>query len=370
MIRRWMLVLLMGAGGQGCAFAPGQYLDPEQWQGAAGLEGARVELIAITAQWIAQEAANQVPQVVPAQLLAYQPDGYRVGANDLLFITVWDHPDLTIPSGAQQQTEANGRLIRQDGTLFYPYIGNVQAAGKTLEELRGFIAQRLAQFIESPQVDVSVLRFASQSVVVSGAVSRAGRQSINSRPLGLLEALGAAGVEPMNADFSGLTLTRDGHEYLLDLDSLNQAQSQLHQVYLKDGDQLYLPYNDRKRIYLMGEVNQPRALSFKTRSINLVDALGIVGGLNQNTADGNAVYVIRGAAHPLREPIRVYHLNARSPAALVLARHFNLQPQDIVYVGAAGVTRWNRLIRQLLPSATVIGVGASSVNNLGEAGGR
>lgn len=370
MMGRVLLVLLMGAGAQGCVFAPGQHLDPREWQGDAALEGGRFELIPITAQWIAQEAATRIRWSVPAELLAYEPDGYRVGANDLLFITVWDHPDLTIPSGSQQQTEANGRLIRQDGTLFYPYIGNVLAAGKTVEELRGFIAQRLAQFIESPQVDVSVLRFASQSVVVSGAVSRAGRQSINSRPLGLLEALGAAGVEPMNADFSGLTLTRDGHEYRLDLDSLNQPQSQLHRVYLKDGDQVYLPYNDRKRIYLMGEVNQPRALSFKTRSINLIDALGIVGGLNQNTADGNAVYVIRGAADPLSEPTRVYQLNARSPAAMMLASQFDLQPQDIVYVGAAGVTRWNRLIRQLLPSATLIGVGASSANNLGETSSR
>lgn len=365
-----LLLLLLAAAGQGCAWAPGQHLDPSQWPTDAALEGGRVELIPITAQWVAREAENHVRPLIPAELLGYEPASYRVGANDLLFITVWDHPDLTIPSGTQQQTEANGRLIRQDGTLFYPYIGNVQAAGKTVEELRGFIAQRLAQFIESPQVDVSVLRFASQSVVVSGAVSRAGRQSINSKPLSLLEALGTAGVEPMNADFAGLTLTRDGHEYPLDLDSLNQPQSQLHRVYLKDGDQLYLPYNDRKRIYLMGEVNQPRALSFKTRSINLVDALGIVGGLNQNTADGNAVYVIRGAAHPLTEPTRVYQLKARSPDAMALASQFDLKPQDIVYVGAAGVTRWNRLMRQLLPSAEVIGVSASTANNLGDTGDR
>lgn len=370
MIRHVLLGLLVIAGAQGCALAPGQHMDPSQWQGGDLVDGGRVELIPITAQLIAQEDATRVRQSVPAPLLAYVPDGYRVGANDLLFITVWDHPDLTIPSGAQQQTEANARLIREDGTLFYPYIGNVQAAGKNVEELRELIAQRLAQFIESPQVDVSVLRFASQSVLVSGAVARAGRQSITSRPLSLLEALGTAGIEPLNADMSGLTLTRDGHEYRLDLDSLNLQQSQLHQVYLRDGDQLYLPYNDRKRIYLMGEVNQPRALSFKTRSINLVDALGIVGGLDQNTADGNAVYVIRAAENPLDEPTRVYQLKARSPAAMVLASRFDLQPQDIVFVGAAGVTRWNRLIRQLLPSATVVGVGASTTNNLSEASSR
>jgi len=156
--------------------------------------------------------------------------------------------------------------------------------------LRAFIAERLSQFVESPQVDVSVLRFASQTVVVSGAVIKAGQQPITTTPLSVVEAVGAAGVDPLNADLSGLTLTRDGREYKLDLDTLNRRDSELQGVYLKGGDRLYLPYNDQKRIYVMGEVNQPRALSFKSKSINLTDALGTVGGLNQTTSNGNAVY--------------------------------------------------------------------------------
>jgi len=45
------------------------------------------------------------------ELLNYKPDAYRIGANDLLYITVWDHPELTAPSGPQQQLDANGRLV-------------------------------------------------------------------------------------------------------------------------------------------------------------------------------------------------------------------------------------------------------------------
>lgn len=333
-------------------------------------ESSRVELIPITPKLIAMDAALHVRESVPPALLSYVPGDYRVGANDLLFITVWDHPELTAPSGPQQQLDANGRLIRPDGTLFYPYIGNVQAAGKNIEELRAFIAERLSKFIESPQVDVSVLRFSSQTVVISGAVVRAGKQSITTNPLGLVEAIGLAGVDPLNADLSGLTLTRDGQEYKLDLDMLNRQDSQLHKVYLKGGDQLYLPYNDLKRIYVMGEVNQPRALSFKNKSMNLSDALGTVGGLNQTTSNGNEIYVIRGANNLESEPAKVFQLNAESPSALVLATRFDLQPQDIVYVGPAGVTRWNRLISQLLPTASVLGTGASSVNDLSEANSR
>lgn len=354
----------------GCMFSPGQHMDTSQLTRDGSPESSRVELIPITPKLIAMDAALHVRETVAPELLSYIPGGYRVGANDLLFITVWDHPELTAPSGPQQQLDANGRLVRPDGTLFYPYIGNVPAAGKTIEELRAYIAERLSQFVESPQVDVSVLRFASQVVVVSGAVAKAGQQSITTNALSVVEAIGAAGVDPMNADLSGLTLTRDGREYTLDLDTLNRRDSPLHKVYLKGGDQLYLPYNDLKRIYVMGEVNQPRALSFKSKSMNLSDALGPVGGLNQTTSNGNAVYVIRGAGNLETEPAQVFQLNAESPSALVLATRFDLQPQDIVYVGPAGVTRWNRLISQLLPTASVLGTGASSVNNLSEANSR
>ena len=188
---------------------------------------------------------------------------------------------------------------------------------------------------------------------------------ITTTPVSVVEALGAAEVDPLNADLSGLTLTRDGHEYVLDMDALNTANgSQLHNVYLKDGDQLYLPYNDRKKIYVMGEVLLPQAIKFKTKSMTLADVVGSVGGLNQTTANGNALYVIRGAANLETEPAKVYQLDAQSPVALAIATHFELKSQDIVYVGPAQVTRWNRLISQLVPSASIVGTGATAQHNL------
>lgn len=371
MIRSLSLAVLAGLALQGCMFSPGQYLDTSEIGTEGSPESSRVELIPITPKLIAQNAATYVSSSVPAELLAFKPQAYRIGANDVLYITVWDHPELTAPSGPQQQIDANGRLVRPDGTIFYPYIGNIDAAGKSIEELRSIIAQRLAQFIDSPQVDLSVLRFASQKAILSGAVVKAGPMPITTTAVSIVEALGAAEVDPLHADLSGLTLTRDGHEFVLNMDALNTAKgSQLHNVYLKDGDQLYLPYNDRKKIYVMGEVLVPQAITFKTRNMNLADVVGSVGGLNQTTANGNALYVIRGADNLETEPAKVFQLDAQSPIALAIATQFQLKPQDIVYVGPAQVTRWNRLISQLVPSAAVVGASAAATNNLSEASTR
>jgi polysaccharide export outer membrane protein len=350
---------------QGCMFSPGQYLSTSDITRQGASESSRVELIPITPKLIAMNRATQKRESVPTELLA-APAEYRIGSNDVLYITVWDHPELTAPSGAQQQIDANGRLVRADGTLYYPFIKEVQAAGKTVQQLRSDIEERLSAFIADPQVDVAVWRFSSQKVVVTGAVAKAGPQAISTNPLSVVEALGTAGIDTTSADLSGLLLTRNGRVYTLSLDTLNQPDSQLQNVYLKGGDQLYLPYNDKKRIYVMGEVNQPRALSFKTATMNLSDVLGSVGGLSQTTSNGNAVYVIRGVENLDVEPAKVYQLQAQSPTAMALATHFEVRPQDVVYVGPANVTRWNRFVSQLVPSAAIVGTGASAAKNMSE----
>lgn len=346
-------------------FSPGQNLDTGRLMQEDSAESSRVQLVQITPKLLTVEAATQAAGAIPEELVGFKPESYLIGAGDLLYITVWDHPELTSPAGQQQQTDANGRLVRPDGSLFYPYVGTLKVAGRTIEDVRRTISNALATYVEQPQVDIAVLRFASQRVVLNGAFVKAGPQAITTTPLTLMEAIGAAQLDTTNADLSGLTLQRGNQTFHLNLDSLNTAQgSDLYNLYLKDGDRIYLPYNDRKKVYLMGEVNAPRALTFKTREMNLADALGSVGGLNQTTANGKAVYVIRGVENLETERAKVFQLDADSPTAFILAQQFQLQPQDVVYVGPASVTRWNRLISQLVPSAGILGTGSTIQRNL------
>jgi len=366
MIRSLSVAVVAALSLQGCMFAPGQNMDTSRIVRDGSAESSRVELVQITPKLLAVNAATETGSKVPAELLAYHPQDYRIGPSDVLYITVWDHPELTTPSGSQQQIDANGRLVRPDGTLFYPYIGTVQVAGRTIEEVRTEIANRLSQYVESPQVDLAIMRFASQKVVLTGAFEKAGPQSITTTPLNLMEAIGNAGVNAETADLAGLILKRDGREYPLNLDLAGDRQSELYGIYLKSGDQVYLPYNDRRKVYLMGEVTRPMAINYKTKQLNLADALGSVGGLNQTTANGKSVYVIRGVEDLEREPAKVFQLDAQSPTAFILAQRFNLEPQDVVYVGPAGITRWNRFISQLVPSAGILGTGANIKNDLND----
>ncbi|KPN17057.1 capsular biosynthesis protein [Xanthomonas sp. Mitacek01] len=333
---------------------------------ARGSDGIRtlgndqLDLVPITPKLIAMDRASRAESGrLPSALADYRPEAYAIGPGDVLYITVWDHPELTVPAGAQQQLNAAGRLVQSDGTLFYPYIGNVEAAGLTPGALRSLITTKLARYIESPQVDVSILTYASQRVWVTGAAANSAVVPLTVVPLTLNDAISQAGLNPTAADLSGIRLTRDGVTWTLDLDA--QARGT---VYLKHDDHLYIPFLDAKEVFVVGEVMQPGALDFRTGSITLSQALGRARGLAQTTSNGNAVYVIRGHKGFDAAPSTVYQLEAKSPAAFAVASQFELMPGDVVFVGAAGITRWSRFVGQLLPFSGIISNAASVGNDL------
>lgn len=332
----------------------------------SSLDNSQFELIPITPKLLAMErASTSLAAGIPATLLAYQPDSYRIGAGDSLYITVWEHPELTAPAGPQQSTIANGRLVRSDGTLFYPYVGSLKVAGMTIEQLREALSTSLAKYVEKPQVDVSVVSYGSQHITLQGAFMKTDPQPITAVPLTLAQALGVATINTEQANLSGLVLNRDGHDYHLDLDALNRDDHLAQDIYLKSGDRLFMPYNDRQEAYVVGEVNRPMAISFKTSDLSLTQALGRVGGLNETTSKGKAVYVIRGMKDLEKEPAKVFQLDARSPVAFALADQFKVKPGDVVFVGPADITRWSRFLVQLLPLSGLISNAATTKYDLG-----
>lgn len=359
-----LLALVLSAGLlHGCIWAPGQHMSTSDLVRNDKPENSQAELVPITPKLLAMDRASAQATAIPPALLSYQPEPYRIGAGDTLYITVWDHPELTSPAGPQQQTLANGRLVRPDGTLFYPYVGTLKVAGMSIEELRKAISNKLATYVEKPQVDVSVIAYASQRVFLQGAFVKTDPQPINAVPLTLAQAIGTATINTAQASLSDLVLTRDGHDYHLDLDALNGSAGMAPDIYLKPGDRIYLPYNDRQEAYVIGEVVRPMAINFKTSNLTLTQALGRAGGLNQTTSKGKSVYVIRGVEDLEQAPAKIFQLDARSPAAFALADQFKVKPGDVVFVGPAGITRWNRFLSQLLPLSGLISNAASANYN-------
>jgi polysaccharide export outer membrane protein len=143
-----------------------------------------------------QTLTDTQPAPVLSQVAGIDPSTYRVGPEDVLEISVW-----------REDTLKKQVLVRPDGGISYPLIGEVQAAGKTVLEIRDEIANRLEKFIADPAVTVAILRIGSQRIYVIGKVNKPGDFPVG-RYVDVLQALSMAGGLTPFADANEIRVMR------------------------------------------------------------------------------------------------------------------------------------------------------------------
>jgi polysaccharide export outer membrane protein len=283
---------------------------------------------------------------------------YLVAPQDELRITVFEHPELTNPSGIAN--ELVGRVVNSDGKFFFPYVGLVQAAGRTVQDIQQTISQGLTRVLKTPQVDVAVFRFRSQRIVVSGEVKTPQTVPITDVMPTLSEVISQAGGLSAEADLSNITVTRAGVTARVDMYPFYYQGVLDQNLLLQHGDVINVPERRYNKVFVLGEVGRPNtvvttgtasggasSLVMPRGRYSLTEALSDVGGVNPLSGNAGQIYVIReGETKP-----QIYHLDAANPAALLLAEQFDLRARDVVFVDAVPVVRWSRVVSNILPTA-------------------
>nr|WP_186061171.1 polysaccharide biosynthesis/export family protein [Burkholderia gladioli] len=362
---------LLGA----CATAPGNYINTSRLDEKGSMPDTHYDVKLITPQLVVSQAlAQHDSRPLPADLF---PDPtqyvYRIEPQDILGVTVWDHPELTTPqgqsfsaggnttqtiAGALQQPYTNalpgqadpyGQTVGADGTIYFPFVGRIRVAGRTAQDVRDELAVKLARYVKNPQIDLRVLSYRSQKVQVTGEVKTPGPLAITDVPLRLVDAITRSGGTTAEADLQRVRLTRDGKFYVLDANAMLDRGEAKENVMLQPGDVINVPDRSDSRVFIMGEVKQPVTVPMLKGKLTIADAITAGGGILDTDANPRQVYVLRDLQDKPDMP-DIYRLDMTQPDALMLSSRFQLKPLDVVYVGTAGSVQFNRLLQQIFPT--------------------
>jgi polysaccharide export outer membrane protein len=207
---------------------------------------------------------------------------YLIGAGDIIRISVFQNPELTLET-----------RVGDTGTITFPLIGPVAVGGLAIPSAEQRIAGQLRDggYVVQPQVSILLLQVRGSQVAVLGLVGRPGRYPIETTNTKLSDMLAiAGGISPAGADVLILTGVRDGKPLRMEIDvpTMFQKGDLSQDILLRGGDIVYV---DRAPLfYIYGEVQRPGSYRIE-RGMTLRHALAQAGGVSlRGTERGLRLY--------------------------------------------------------------------------------
>jgi polysaccharide export outer membrane protein len=237
-----------------------------------------------------------------------KPEDYRLGAGDLLKISVFDHDELGIDA-----------RISQSGNITFPLIGQVPVAGLSTREAELLLARRLIEggFVKQPQVSVLVSEYQSQKVSVMGQVAKPGQYPLDALKK-VLDALALAGGVLNDTAAEDVTLVRaNGSRVVIDLQTLFDGDPAANLV-VQDGDTVFVAH--APQFYIYGQVQRPGQYRL-ARNTSISQAISIGGGLTPRGTQRGAI---------------VKRVDAKGKEHKISVRDEDvLQPNDVLLIKAS-----------------------------------
>jgi len=231
------------------------------------------------------------------------------------------------------------------GFIEIPYVGQIRAAGLTTDALAARIKARLESSIKDPEVRVTLSSDISGSVLVSGSVKTPGRYSAIKGPLTLLDVITQAGGATAEPHLINVTVRQPSGVQQLGYQDVLYGSNMV----LSPRSEVVLQRN-RQSFIAMGAVSTPGLFDLPSSHPSLLQVLGVVGGLQQATADPAGVFVFRrGGFDQQGKPIaKVFRLDMGRPEAMLLASAFQVKTDDALYVTNAGIYEAQKIISPIV----------------------
>lgn len=302
----------------------------------------RIQLVPVTAASL--PAAPAVGASFPPEFLAAQSVDYEVlGPGDVLKIRVWESgtPTLFVSNGG----DLGDVVVDETGRLYMPHVGSLQAAGKTIAQLRAEVGARLRTMVRGPQVDIRPGELRSKLVSVQGNAAKGGTYTIERGRTRLGELLGEVAPDLKNPEMLEVTVRRSGRTGVVRLADLHRNPAL--DIALRPGDAIVL--NEViEHVTVLGAAGIQGQVRIAERDYSVTDILGQARGLSPDSADPRAVFLIRaepGAATPT-----VYQFEMRRPETVALAGRFIVRDKDALLISNASFAQTRQILSAISQS--------------------
>jgi len=234
---------------------------------------------------------------------------YQLGSGDAIRVQIFQNPDLTVET-----------RVTENGTISYPLVGSVKVGGMTIPAAEQTVAKALKDggFIQSPQVNISLLLIRGNQVSVLGSVGRPGRYPLETFNTRFSEMLAiAGGIGPTGGDIAILTGLRDGKPLRKEIDVVGMFLGNRtdDDIVVAGGDIIYVIRQPMFFIY--GEAQRPGTYRVE-RNMTIRQALVTGGGPTSRGTERN-LEVYRRSAGGVVETLNP---DLNDP----------VQPDDVLYV--------------------------------------
>lgn len=273
------------------------------------------------------------------------PTPYEIHPGDSFSLSVYNQPSLS-----------SSFMIAPDGTASLPLIGLIKLSGLNLNDATNLIEKRLTNYLKSPIVALAPQSVSGYYFTIAGRVVKPGNYTVSLGQTRLLDAIALSGGFERGlfhsdtvelADLDNAYIKRDGRKLPVDFKKLVYEGDSLHNIPVLNGDYIYVPSTMSGYIIFLGEVGSNSYVGF-TEGMTLLQGLSYVGGLRSETYSPY-IRVIRGG----QENTVVYTVNIDKILRGKM-KDFTLNANDIIYVPQDGFTKWNTVIRKILPTLQLV----------------
>jgi len=208
---------------------------------------------------------------------AYGSD-YIIGDGDGLTVSVWEVPELSVSV-----------IVRPDGKITLPAVGDVTASGLTPTELGKDLTNVLGSYVKTPIVTVTVSSITNNRIYISGGGVPSQVRGLTSRTSLFKLLCGIEGIA--NVDLQRAYLMRNGEKLHVDIYDLFNNGNVKIDINLQPEDILFLPTNELNKVYVVGAVNTPQPFFYR-EGMRILDVILASGGFTK-FAKENAVLILR-----------------------------------------------------------------------------